>query len=881
MKIKFIIFLSIIICLTHLRQASGQGIRGLITDTKEQPIPFSTIYIKELKRGTTSNINGEFEIKLPEGNYTLIIRNLGFKPATKKMPVNKKFVLLNVTLEEQIYQIKEVRISSKGEDPAYAIMRKAIGLAPYHLSQVKHYTAEVYLKGSIKIRKIPKIFKKAMEKEETNIRVGVTYVEESLNEIQFNAPDKYDQRVISFSTSFPENVDVNPMGFIKSSLYQPTIDMAISPLAPNAFSHYKFRYEGVTFESDYSINKIKVIPRRKSQQLFSGYIYIVDDLWNIYSADLVQETFVGPYRIKQIYSPVEEFVWLPVSHNIEVDASVIGIKINIKFAGSVKYSGITINEQLKHSVAFREIEEKYTDTVAYQTPKEQEPSKSTRKIENILNKEEMTTRDMIKLARLSKQESEKLKKKEEKTLEIEEKTTYEIEKDADKKDSIYWTRIRPVPLTKDEIFGYKIRDSVELAVSGKPDESDTTTDGKKRKAKLLESLLGGKTFYSKDSALTFHYNGLLGLNNVGFNTVDGWSFHQGFSMTKKFKSGRFYRISPTVGYAFNSKVIIWKIENQLSYAPLNRGKVFLEFGEGTNDFNSEYGMNPGLNTISSLYFRKNYIKLFEQTFLNLKNELDLANGVQLITHFNYSDRNHIENSTDFSFFYRETREYSDNLPDNPYLSDYPLYDQKSVSFTLNINYTPQYFYRVKNGVKTMVNSVYPTFRIIYTKGVKDIFQSSADFDYLEFGMDQTVDLGIFSELGWNVKTGRYLNQKHIHFPDFKHFNTQEIPVRFNGFQNAFMLLEYYRYSTPEYFIEAHLQYSTPFLVLKRLPFFSQRLWRENLYAGYLHLPDFNHYMELGYGLSDIFLVADAGIFFGFENGKYRRLGLKVNFKFGD
>ncbi|GAJ15073.1 unnamed protein product, partial [marine sediment metagenome] len=252
--------------------------------------------------------------------------------------------------------------------------------------------------------------------------------------------------------------------------------IVISPLAPNAFNHYKFRYEGVTFEGDYSINKIKVIPRRKSQQLFSGYIYIVDDLWNIYSADLIQETFVGPYRIIQIYSPVEEFVWLPVSHNIEVDASVIGIKINVKFASSVKYSDITINEQLKHSVVFKEIEEKYTDTTTYQTPKEQEQLKSTRKIEKILNKEKMTTRDMIKLARLSKQESDKLEKKEEKTLEIEEKTTYEIEKDADKKDSIYWERIRPVPLTKDEIFGYKIRDSIELAVSGKADESDTTTD---------------------------------------------------------------------------------------------------------------------------------------------------------------------------------------------------------------------------------------------------------------------------------------------------------------------------------------------------------------------------------------------------------------------
>jgi hypothetical protein len=879
MKVNISIILSIILTLFTGNVSFGQGIRGSITDTNNQVIPFSTIYIKELKRGTTSNINGEFEIKLPKGDYTIIISNLGFKPVTKKVQVKEKFALLNIILEEQVYLIKEVSISSKAEDPAYAIMRKAIGLAPFYLNQVNHYLAEVYLKGSINLKKIPKIFKKAMEKEENNIRVGVTYVEESLSEIQFNAPDKYDQKVISFKTSFPEYANMNPMGYIKSSLYQPTIDMAISPLAPNAFTHYKFRYEGATLENEYVINKIKVTPRRKSQQLFSGYLYIVDDLWNIHSADLTQVTFVGPYRIKQIYSPVEEFVWLPVSHNIEIDASIIGIKINVKFAGSVKYSDITINEQLKQSVAFKEIEEKYTDTTKYQILKEEEQSKSTRKIEKILNKEEMTTRDMIKLARLSKHESEKLEKKEEESLEITETTSYDIEEDADKKDTVYWNNLRPIPLTVDEINGYRINDSIKLAKTGRTIEADTTKKTEKKGKKLFGKILGGSRFYLKDSTIRLQYDGLLNPKNIDFNTVDGWSYYQYFSLTKNFNRGKFYRLEPTAGYAFDRKTFLWGIENQFRYAPLKRARIILEFGKGTRDFNKYYGINRALNAIASLCLRDNYLKLFEHTYFNLENQIDITNGLQFNARVDYSDRVHLENTTNFSFFFRETKDYSLNIPDNSLLAEYPLIDQKSFSFTLNLNYTPRYYYRIRKGVKYMEHSGYPTFSLTYSKGIKGFFDSSSDFDYLEFGVNHTMDIGVLSELSWNLKAGGFLNNNYIHFADFKHFNTQEIPVLLDRPHHAFMLLGYYKYSTTEWFTEAHIKYNTPFLIIKLLPYFSERLWRESLYCSYLCLPEFKNYIELGYGLTDFYFVADVSVFVGFEEWKYGRWGLKVSLNF--
>jgi len=63
----------------------------------------------------------------------------------------------------QYYEIPEVRISPSNEDPAYIIMRKAIGLAPYYLNNVSYYKAEVYLKGNLVINKIPKLLQKSMK----------------------------------------------------------------------------------------------------------------------------------------------------------------------------------------------------------------------------------------------------------------------------------------------------------------------------------------------------------------------------------------------------------------------------------------------------------------------------------------------------------------------------------------------------------------------------------------------------------------------------------------------------------------------------------------------------------------------------------------------
>ena len=127
---------------------------------------------------------------------------------------------------------------------------------------------------------------------------------------------------------------------------RPEIEEFISPLAPNAFQFYQYKYEGFFDESDRAIFKIKVTPKRNSQQLMNGYIFIVDQLWCLHSADVSVSMFFGDMNYKIIYSPVRKNAWLPVSYQFYVDAAIMGIKANFKYASSVKFKEVQLNDKI-------------------------------------------------------------------------------------------------------------------------------------------------------------------------------------------------------------------------------------------------------------------------------------------------------------------------------------------------------------------------------------------------------------------------------------------------------------------------------------------------------------------------------------------------------
>jgi len=328
----------------------SQGIKGKVNDEKGKPVPFSSIYIHELSKGSITGSEGEFEIALDSGQYTISCHSIGFYSSENKVTIEDDWQILNITLKSRVYEIKEVIVNNRKEDPAYSIMRKAIAMAPYYKNHIESYQAKLYIKGNMMVDKLSKFISKHTyvnhNEESMQVKTGDNYLMESYNKLKFKAPNEYDQKVISSKSSFPFQSNDDFLGYITASLYDPKIEIIVSPLSPQAFIYYKFRYEGYSYSGDYVINKIEVIPRRKGKQVFMGHIYIVDGLWCLHSAELSNNSIFGDIEVKQIFENVKDNAWLPISYDMSIKISFPGIKTRIRYMTSLSYENVKINNSL-------------------------------------------------------------------------------------------------------------------------------------------------------------------------------------------------------------------------------------------------------------------------------------------------------------------------------------------------------------------------------------------------------------------------------------------------------------------------------------------------------------------------------------------------------
>ena len=143
---KLFSFLILLLATASFNPIPAQKLNGTITDKSGSPVPFATVYIQELRQGTTSNTKGYYEIKLIPGRYSVSYQSLGYEPLLETIVIEKEDLTRTIILTEQVYDIPEVSISPSGEDPAYYIMRRAIGMAPYYLNYI-NITRQRSIKG--------------------------------------------------------------------------------------------------------------------------------------------------------------------------------------------------------------------------------------------------------------------------------------------------------------------------------------------------------------------------------------------------------------------------------------------------------------------------------------------------------------------------------------------------------------------------------------------------------------------------------------------------------------------------------------------------------------------------------------------------------------
>jgi len=837
------------------------GVKGLVSSDSGEPLAFSTVYVEELETGTSTNGDGLYEITLAPGSYNIIFQYVGYESVTKQVTVGSEFVKLDVVLKTQTLMLQDVQIYAGKEDPAYTIMRKAIAKAKFHTQQIDGYTARVYIKGKGQLKDAPFFMRKTLEKE--GIKEDRVFITESVSEIEYIRPNTYVENVISVYSQGDDN-DTSPNNYVNGSFYEPEVAKSISPLSPKAFSYYRFEYDGTFRERGYEVSKIKVIPRSRGDNVFIGYIQIVEDYWSIHSLDLGVTKLGIDFRIKQIYEPVKEKVWLPVTHDFDVEGKVLGFEFEGQYLATVSNYDVTINPDLDTDIEV--IDEKVEKELGKEL-EEKFKKEETSEIQELLTSgKEVTRKQLNKVIRAY----EKAEREELENPEIIGNRTMKIDSLAYERDSSYWSKIRPVPLTKNEARGYHIADSIAQV---RKMESEGDTLNRKRNSgefKLTDILLGNRYKIKDKTYFEIH------LPEPNYNTVEGFNVDYRLSFSKTFENQNWVSFGPTARYAFAREKLSGFWRTQLGLGPRSRRiDIDVKVGRYISQINRDEPIHPMVNTFMALFLERNYMKVYEKDFLDISFRQKVNDKLTMRFGASYEHRNQLFNNTTYRFFDAEGQRFTPNAPYNLEKVDTSFPTHQAVTGKLKFEYRPWQKFRIYNDRKIAVEGSSPLFELTYTMGVPDIGDSDIDYDLMELGVKYDFNIGVRGLLDFYLKAGKFLNNESMSFIDYKHFLGNKTPFATASPVGSFRLLDYYTFSTKEEYFEANVHYQFRKFLLTRIPLVRLSGVRESFFTNYLANDLTTNYVELGYGINYILRIFRVEAVTSFEDGKYRDFGVRL------
>lgn len=863
--------------------SDAQGLKGKISDSAGNPLPFASIISMASRQGIASNIEGEYELPLSPGQHRIRFQYLGYRMLDTTLTIGSSYITFNPVLEDEIVALPEAVVSGKGEDPAYTIIRRAIAKAKYHNLQVDEYHAMVYVKGSGKLNKIPGLFRKTLEKD--GVDTSVAYTQESVSKLHYIRPDQYLDTVVSIRT-VGDNNNTSPMGFVYSSFYEPRVAGGISPLAHDAFNYYRYEYLGFIEDGDHVINKIKVIPRGRGDQVFEGVIYIVDNQWSIYSLDLTTYIWGIRFDLQQQFSPVLADVWLPVHEIYDVNGSVFGFRFEYRYFAKLSDYRIQLNPDLEVPVIV--LDAKVETDAARQAEERIDKKQLEEGLSSFEPGEELTLKQMRKMMReYEKQEIEALPESD--TITLGGTTTQVIDSSAYKRDSSYWAEIRPLPLTTHEVKGYARQDSI-ASIPPEPNEDKDLQDTlslsansegfaanvkRREKFKIEHLITGGR--YTLGDKVYFQLKGPL--QSINFNTVDGfhagYAFEWGNSVDKKVN----WEAGPSIRYNFSRESVNYDGRLRLFGKDWN---VELEGGKQTRQFSYDYPLSPWLNTFYTLLANRNYLKEYEQDFVSVRYAQKISGGFGFALNGEYADRTRLENNTDLVFFDDKKILYTSNDPANVSVTQDAFNDHTALISEASVWFKPLWEYKVNRGTKRKDYSQSPVLTLRFRKGWGDAIENNP-FNLLTGQLEHRLRIGAGSLLSMNLGAGKFLGEdKPLYFHDYAHFAGNRLVASPINPVNSFRMLDYYLYSTNEEYFSGLFNYQFRRFGLTQFEFFRRQGIRENVLFNVLLTPESRQYAEVGYALNYVLRFLRIEFVTSWQEYKYQdfavRFGIATDFQ---
>ncbi|MES2004155.1 MAG: DUF5686 and carboxypeptidase regulatory-like domain-containing protein [Bacteroidota bacterium] len=810
MRKPFVLILSLFVCMA----VDAAAISGTIKEKNGTPLPFSSILVKGTTQGVSANSKGSYTVQLEPGEYTLVCQYIGHKSVEKKIRVGKADQVIDFELEEQQYSLKEVEVKSGGEDPAYAIIRKAIQKREEHLKEIKKFQCEVYIKGQMQLRSFPKTFfgKKVDFEDGDTSKRRMIFLSETVAKYSVQLPEKEKVEVIStkvsgrsgaFGLSDPQIIsfyennisvgeDLNPRGFI-------------SPIANGALNFYRYKFEGTFYESGKEVSRIKVIPRRAYEPLFSGYINIIEDEWRIQSVDLVlvraqQMQLLDTLRIQQLYVPSGN-AWVIKNQVIYPSGKILGFD----FFGS-----------------FVQVYDKF----------DMDPKFKPKFFDH---------------------------------------TILKFYDSSNKKPASYWDSIRPLPLLAEEMRDYKKKDSLEQ-VRKDPRYLDSL-DAKRNKVRLSGILFAGQSFTVRKRKENIRFESLL--STLNYNTVEGGVVNFSPNYSRRFEGRKFLFINPDLRYGFANHHLNPSLNMGYNFGKKYFQNINISGGRNVFQFNNAGAITQRLNTLSTLFSEANYLKIYQADFLRVGYSAGIGNGLSISGNFQFQDRSPLENLADpVTWKKNHTKSFTPNYPTE--ITTANMIRNQASMLTVGLIWRPGADYIEFPDRKVGLGSKYPTFTASVTKGINGMFGSDVDYTKWRVGMNDDIDLKLAGKLSYNIVASGFFDAAKTFIPDYLHYLGNQT-IFASRELSSFQLAPYYKYSnTAKFNLAAHAEYHLNGLLSNKIPGFKKLNWFFVTGANALHIDKNADYYELLFGIENILKVIRVDFVQGFESGGGRPSGFRVS-----
>ena len=809
------ILLSLIILLAIVNTSFAQfQITGKINDNASETVPFASVFIKNTTKGVSANVDGIYKLTLEKGDYTLIYRAIGFKTAEKTITV-KDNMTVNQSLAAESYTLNNITIRPNAEDPAFEIIRQAIKSRKKHLNEIKSYKTDVYIKGVQKLVGAPKkFFGRDVQKTldlDTN-RKGIIYLSESQSIFSFMRPDKIKEEMVSSKVSGRNN----GFSFNKAS------DMLI-----NFYENLLLQGSGLSsrsFVSPVSDNalfyyKYKLLGTTEEDGLTINKIQVIPRRKNdpvfrgiIYIAD-------DSWRIMgtNLYLTEDAGINFVDTLNIGqqfVKAGNVYLPSTTKFEFNGKALGFKFEGYFVGIFSNYDIHPNF--------PKN------------------YFTAEILK-----------------------------ITKTVNKKDSLYWMNNRPIPLTDEETYDYKRKDSIALRKTTK--HYLDSTERESNKFSPVKLFLTGYRLNKRYEKKSIFFDPIV--RSVFFNTVEGFALKYGISFTQRLEDRKFYSIRPEVRYGFSNHIFTANISGNYYYDPLKRANISAGFGSDIVDLNRFGSMSLLSNSINTLLFERNLSKFYKKEFANIATTRELADGLQAVINVDYSKNYTLKNTSNYKIRNLKDEEYTTNNPLAPTVET-PLFPNYSaLSISASLTYTIGQKYITRPDAKIYEDSKYPRFSLGYRKGIKGLLSSDVDYDLISLEIYQErISMGLFGYASFVVGAGKFLNNNSVFYPENKHFRGNNSTI-FPPNLRKFRYLDFYQHSTDSQYLETHFEHNFAGFLLNKIPLLRKLKFEEVVGMNYLTLPGKKNYKEFYFGIQRLGFGVSYG--YAYDGNKKVEQGFRI------